>query len=163
MAKYVSEDPYHESSKTFLDSARGGNVASPLTVVELMAVIARHAEEMQAPDEILPKHPRMRIRSVVEFFLRDSNITIMSVEANARMRIAKSILTVPLEYVTSLRLASVLKLKTLDLMHLAYAENIRSSGRELDLFVTTDKSILKKSNDIERLVMIKVKEPAERV
>jgi predicted nucleic acid-binding protein len=163
MAKYLPQDPYHKSSKTFLNSAKGENVVSPLTVVELTAVIARHAEELQAPDEILPKDSRRRIRSVVEFFLRDSNLTTMSVHANARTKIAKSILTVPLEYVTSLRLASALKLKTLDLMHLAYAENIRSSGRELDWFVTTDKDIVKKSDHIERLLSIKVKEPNEGI
>lgn len=158
VAKYHPRDPYYASSRSFLDSSTD-KVASPLSIVELMAVTSRQAKELYAPDEILREPPRRRIRAVVEFLLRDSNITIVPVAAQARVKVAKSILTLPLEYVSSLRLASSLGLRTLDLMHLAYAYNIRGSGYELDSFVTTDTTILKKSVEIEKLLKIHVKKP----
>ena len=157
VAKYHPRDPYYASSRSFLDSSTD-KVVSPLSVVELMAVTSRQAKELHAPDEILREPPRRRIRAIVEFFLRDSNITIVPVAAQAKVKVAKSILTLPLEYVSSLGLAS-LGLRTLDLMHLAYAHNIRSSGYELDSFVTTDTAILKKSVEIEKLLKIHVKKP----
>ena len=67
-----------------------------------------------------------------------------------------------MEYARSLRLASSLKLKTLDLMPLAYAENFRSSGEELDSFITTDAGILRKADDIRKLLKIKAKRPDAR-
>jgi len=161
VAKYVPTDPYHARSKAFLESVGSKKVVSPLTVVELMAVTCRQEEALQAPKEILKEPVRKRTRAIVEFFLRDSNLTLISIQASARMKIARSIVTVPLEYATSLRLATSLKLKTTDLMHLAYAENFRSSGEELDSFITTDAGILRKSDDIQKLLKIKAKQPPQ--
>jgi predicted nucleic acid-binding protein len=160
VSKYLPQDPFHDRSKSFLDSGKGRKIVSPLTVVELMAVTSRQAETLQAPEEILKEEPRRRIRGIVEFFLRDSNLTPISVEANTRMKVAGSIVTVPLEYVSSLKLAHSLRLRTLDLMHLAYADNIRSSGEELDSFVTTDRGILKVSDTIEKILKMRTEEPA---
>ena len=43
---------------------------------------------------------------------------------------------------------------------LAYAENIRSFGEELDTFVTNDRDILKKSDEIEKLLELRPEEPS---
>ena len=160
IAKYLPGDPYHDRSISFLASATRRKIVSPLTLVELMAVTSRHIETLQVPEKVLQEPPRKRTRGIVEFFLRDSNLTPVAIQMHARIKAAGSIMTIPLEYVRTIRLAHSLKLRTLDLMHLAYAENIRSSGEELDTFVTNDRDILKKSDEIEKLLEIRPEEPS---
>jgi predicted nucleic acid-binding protein len=160
LAKYFPDDTLHGKAERFLDQRADRKVVSPVSVVELAAVVSRLDADIRAPKELLQESPRKRVRAVVEFLIRDCNLTVATVPARARIRFAGTILSVPLEYQRSIRLAHAFKLKTLDLIHLAYADNLRKWGHEINTFVTGDRDVLSNSEQIREQIGIEVKEPA---
>lgn len=160
LAKYFPEDKLHSRATAFLELGRNRKIASPVSVVELASVVTRLQRDIRAPKEVLQEPPRRRIRAIVEFLIRDCNVIIAAVPARAKIKFAGTILSVPLEYHSSIRLAHALELKTLDLIHLAYADNLRKWGHEVETFVTGDSDILNNSDKIQEQLGIEVKEPA---
>jgi len=65
----------------------------------------------------------------------------------------------PIKYHNCIRLAHAPKLKTLDLLHLEYADGLRKWGHDIDTFVTFDADILERSDAIYDELGIEVKEP----
>ncbi len=163
VAKYFPDDEFHGEASSFIELSRKRKVISPVSVVELAAVTSRLEAELQAPKELLEEPPRRRIHVLVEFFIRDCNLTLASVPAQAKIRVAGAILRVPVEYQSSNRLAHALKLKALDLIHLAYADNLRAWGYDLDTFVTCDEDVLKRSENIQQILGFRVKGPSKDV
>lgn len=161
LAKYFPSDPLHRDSSSYLERTNRKKIVSPVSAVELAAVISRLQTELQAPKEFTDEPPQKRNRAILEFMIRDCNLLIASVPVDAKVRIAGTALSVPLEYSNCIRLAHALKLRTLDLIHLTYAFNLRMWGHELDTFVTGDMAILDKAKEVERCLEISVKEPSE--
>jgi len=158
IAKYVPANKLSSRATAFLES-RDRKIASPVSVIELAAVISRIDSNMEAPQELLQAPPRRRVRTLVEFMIRDSGVFLASVPAQARIKVAGVILSVPIEYQNCIRLAHALKLKTLDLVHLAYADGLRKWGHDIDTFVTFDADILERSDAIHDELGIEIKEP----
>jgi predicted nucleic acid-binding protein len=138
LAKYFPQDKFHAEATGFLEASRKRKIISPVSAVELAAVVSRLEKELQAPQEILAEPPRRRNRALVEFFIKDCNLQVANVNAYAKIKLAGTTLPVPLEYQSCIRWAHALKLKTLDLIHLVYADNLRKWGYDLDTFVTGD-------------------------
>ena len=65
---------------------------------------------------------------------------------------------IPLEYYISIKLAEKLTLKTLDLLHIAYAYILRE---EIDYFTTGDKDIIQEREKIKQQTGIEIKTPRE--
>jgi predicted nucleic acid-binding protein len=161
LAKYFPEDKLHAAATAFLELSRKRKIASPVSMVELASVVSRLQREISAPKEILQEPARRRIRAIVEFMIRDCNVTLMALPARARIKLAGAILSVPLEYHRSIALAHALELKTLDLVHLAYADTLRNWGNDVEIFVTGDKGILYNSEKIHEQLGIEIKPPSE--
>ena len=159
LAKYFPADRLHNRATAFLGLDEPRKIVSPVSVVELGAVLSRLQRELRAPEELLKQPPRRRIRAIVEFLIRDCSLVIEAVPARAKVKLAGTILSIPLEYQRSLQLAHALELKALDLIHLAYADNLRKWGHEIETFVTGDSDILSKAEEIQEQLGIEVKEP----
>jgi predicted nucleic acid-binding protein len=159
LANYFPEDKVHGMASAFFELSRKRKIISPVSAVELFAVVSRLQTNIQAPMEIVEESPRRRVRALVEFLIRDCKLFVASVPAQAKIRIAGTMVSVPVEYESCIRLAHVLKLKTLDLIHLAYADNLRKWGHDVDVFVTFDGDILRGSTNIQQQLGIEVKEP----
>lgn len=160
LANYFPEDKLHSRASAFFELSRKRKIVSPVSTVELFAVVSRLETEIQAPKEILEEPPRRRVRALVEFLIRDCKLFLASVPAQAKIKIAGTVLSVPVEYESCIRLAHALKLKTLDLIHLAYADNLRKWGHDVGVFVTFDGDILRSSANIQQQLGIEVKEPS---
>jgi len=158
IAKYVPADKLNSRATKFLE-CKDRKIASPVSIIELAAVISRMDSNMEAPPELLQEPPKRRVRTLVEFMIRDSRVFIASVPAQARIKVAGAVLSVPIEYQNCIRLAHALKLKTLDLVHLAYADGLRKWGHDIDTFVTFDIDILERSDAIHDELGIEIKEP----
>jgi predicted nucleic acid-binding protein len=158
LAKYIPTDKLSSRATAFLESI-DRKIASPVSLIELAAVISRIDSNMEAPPELLQEPPRRRVRTLVEFMIRDSGFFLASVPAQSRIKVAGVVLSVPIEYHNCIRLAHALKLKTLDLVHLAYADGLRKWGHDIDAFVTFDVDILEKSDAIYDELGIEIKEP----
>jgi predicted nucleic acid-binding protein len=161
LAKYFPSDELHRDASYYLQRTVRKKFVSPVSVVELAAVVSRLQSELQAPKEFIGEPPKKRNRALIEFFIKDCNLLLASVPVHARMKIAKVAVSVPLEYSNSIGFAHALGLRTLDLIHLIYAFNLRRWGHDLDTFVTGDKAILTKADEIESNLEISVKEPAK--
>jgi predicted nucleic acid-binding protein len=159
LARYFPDDKLHDKATSFIEHNAQRKFASPVSIVELAAAVSRHQRDIRAPKELLHEPQRRRIRAVVEFIIRDCNIIIAAVPASVRMKFAGTTLSVPLEYHNSMRLAHALELKTLDLIHLAYADSLRRWGHEIEAFVTGDSDILKNAEKIQEQLPFEVKEP----
>ena len=158
IAKYVPADKLSGRATAFLES-RDRKIASPVSVIELAAVISRIDSNLEGPPELLQETPRRRVRTLVEFMIRDSGLFLASLPAQARIKVAGALLSVPIEYHNCIRLAHALKLKTLDLVHLAYADSLRKWGHDIDSFVTFDVDIIERSAAIYEELGIEIKEP----
>jgi predicted nucleic acid-binding protein len=133
---------------------------SPISLVELTAVLSRVDHALRAPDELLQETPRRRVRALLEFLIRDSNLHVASVPAKAKLQVGGTSFSIPIEYHTCIRLAHALKLKTLDLLHVAYADNLRKWGFDIKSFVTLDQEIIGKAKEIRQETGIEVREPS---
>ena len=160
LANYFPEDRVHSRASAFFELSRKRKIVSPVSVVELFAVVSRLKTELRAPKEILEELPRRRVRALVEFLIKDCKLFLASVPAQAKIKFAGTVLSVPVEYESCIRLAHGLKLKTLDLIHLAYADNLRKWGHGVDVFVTFDGDILRSSTNIQERFGIEVREPS---
>jgi predicted nucleic acid-binding protein len=161
LAKYFPEDKQHAQASNYIEMTDKRKIISPISVVELSAVLSRLENELLSPRELLQESPKRRIRALTEFIIRDCGLLLLSIPSQVKIRLAGTVLSVPIEYQGCIRLASTLKMKTLDLLHLAYADNLRKWGHDLELFVTGDKNLLSNSEKIERELGIKVMEPSK--
>jgi len=161
IARYAPKDPLNKDAQAFISSTKTRKLISPISVVELMAVLSRLETELDVPTELESEPWGRRIRAVAEFFIRDCRLSIVSFPINAKTKIAGTAVTIPLEYQSSIRQAHALKLKTLDLLHLKCAEKIKKLGIELNLFVTGDEDVLSRAEVIKSNLGITVTPPKE--
>jgi predicted nucleic acid-binding protein len=159
LGKYFPEDKLHQRAVRFLEQTAMWKIISPISLVELTAVLSRIDTALRAPEELLKETPRRRVRALLEFLIRDSNLHVASVPAKAKLRVGGTLFAVPIEYHSCIRLAHALKLKTLDLLHVTYADNLRKSGYGIKTFVTFDQDIIGKAHEIQQETEIEVREP----
>jgi predicted nucleic acid-binding protein len=159
LAKYFPEDKVHQRAVRYLEQNAIRKLISPISLVELVAVLSRVDPAIRAPDELLRETPRRRVRALLEFLIADSHLRVASVPARAKLRAGGTSFSAPIEYLTSIHLAHALKLKALDLLHLAYASNLRQWGYEIKTFVTLDQDIIGRAKEIRQETEIEVKEP----
>jgi predicted nucleic acid-binding protein len=86
-------------------------------------------------------------------------LQVASVPSRAKLRAGGIPFSAPIEYLTCIRLAHALKLKTLDLLHIAYASNLRKWGYDIKTFVTLDQDIIGRAQEIQQETEIEVEEP----
>jgi len=159
LARYFPDDKLHDRATRFLERDRERKIISPISLAELAAVLSRLDVGLRAADELLQAPPKRRIRALVEFMVKDSNLLVASVPVQAKFKVAGTVLLAPIEYHSCIRFAHLLRLKTLDLLHLVYADNLRKSGHDLNAFATFDKEILAKAELVQQEMEIEVKEP----
>ncbi|QOJ78930.1 hypothetical protein IG193_00235 [Infirmifilum lucidum] len=96
----------------------------------------------------------------MEFIVRDCRLHILSTGYTAVANIAGYRLRTGLEYHLACKLAGPLRLRTLDVLHLAYAKALK---RKLNVvaFITGDSEILGRADSIERTVGVKVQHPRD--
>ncbi len=129
-------------------------IISPLVLAEVFSVVSRNSAglisrfEVEIDEKDLPaviarlSMKKYGLRLVYSF---DREVTIFG--------------EVPAEVKLAFTLAPQLKLRTLDLLHLSNAWNLRLNGYRVDEFATFDSGILEKAVAIEELTDIRVIEP----
>ncbi|MEM0376628.1 MAG: PIN domain-containing protein [Thermofilum sp.] len=125
IVSYVDElDSKHPDALELLSLLEGEKVASRLTLLELVSVFSRAG---------LDDPVALALYSIEEVGVRIEDIDFNIVVSKA------------------VRLARDLKLKTLDLLHLAACAETGS-----EIFATFDEAILKRAEDIRRLLGVRV-------
>ena len=78
----------------------------------------------------------------------------------AEWTLADRRVSIPSEYAEARKLAPSLRLKTLDILHVAYSSLLRKSGTPIAEFVTGDEELVSRSEPIQRLTGIRVVRPS---
>jgi len=154
IARYKPQDPLFSVSNDLFERKDLVFTVSPLTLVELHSVISRLKSQLIFSNEIKD----VDSRTLVSFIIRDCNLQFLARNFLFSYKVEKSRARIPLEYYLSIIFADKIQLRTLDLIHIAYAYMIKDF---IDVFTTGDEEILEKSNVIERLLGITVKHPKE--
>ena len=150
LAYYFGEDAHHERAKRVVEELRrrGARLyASPLTILELHSVISRKLRELKLPPHIRRLDEGARVSALAKLIIKALNVEVVDDEPRTeRIDGAKAFHV----YQRALELAVALKLKTLDLMHIAYALHLAEKGLA-SMFATLDGKILKRSRALAKL------------
>ncbi|TMI67588.1 type II toxin-antitoxin system VapC family toxin [Candidatus Bathyarchaeota archaeon] len=161
IAAYTSKDPMRKPAKAFLASTTTPTFVSPLTFTEIVSVVARNDHLLETPLFLKEESSTRRVRALAEYIIRDSGVSMASPQGSSRTRIGGRSVVIPIEYSRAASLAAVLKLRTLDLLHLAYAYIIGRIEYSLTSFVTGDALIASRAKQIHQLLGLDVKHPAD--
>jgi hypothetical protein len=153
VARYKPKDPLFKVADSFFNLEAEFYISS-LGLVELFSVLSR----------VVVKAPigRPSLSTLVSFVLRDCNLHLIKKSYFTTTTIAGLEFTIPLEYYAAMRLARTLRLRALDLLHVAIASLARKDGL-LQVFVTGDKEILRRRKRIQASTGLLVKHPSELI
>lgn len=161
VAGYAPDDKMYEPAKQFLKTDGLTRIVSPLTFLELTAVLSRGQATIEGSRTGEKQSLKRRVRATIEYIFRDAKLHMFSVSTLSNIKTGSRTVSVPLEYSHASRLASILRLKTLDLMHLAYADLVKKLEQPVEYFVTGDKSILAKEGEIRDELGLSASHPTD--
>ncbi len=159
VAAYTPHDPMYKPSRVFLQKSRTLRIISVLTFEELSSVLSRVEKSIQVPASLKEEPPQRRLRAIVEYMVRDSSLTIASQVGSSTIRLGDRTVTIPMEYSRASALAYRLKLRALDLLHLAYADLISRLEFSITSFVTNDGKIIQREGEIREALNLAVERP----
>ncbi|MHA1582090.1 MAG: type II toxin-antitoxin system VapC family toxin [Candidatus Baldrarchaeia archaeon] len=154
IARYKPADPLHKVSDKLLSSERFEFLISPITLFELYSVISRLYPNMVFPQEV----ESVSVDTLVHFIVEDCNLKLASKNYLVTTYFRKRKMRMPFEYLMSMMLAEKLKLRALDLLHIAYVAMLRDN---IQTFVTGNGEILERKSIIKDIIGIKVEHPKD--
>lgn len=151
-------DPLQDVAEQFFATA-GTRFVSPLTLVELCSVYSRiiHAISIPAVTEV--GGDIEKLEALVRASLIDCGLSPVALPISAEWSLGNRKIRVPVEYAEARRLAGDLRLRTLDLLHVAYSSLLLKTGTPIEEFVTGDDELLSRSKRILELTEIRVVPP----
>ncbi len=161
LARFAPRDPLHAVARNFLSPPRGQKVVSPISFLEMQAVLSRGTVGLDIPDFLVGERGPRKIKALAEYFIKLLDLRMESIALTVRLRISGTGVNMPLEYSEALRKAAELKLKTLDLLHLSYAGLISNMRVRIENFVTSDGDILDRESIIREQFGFKVIHPKD--
>jgi len=154
IARYKSADPLHKVSDKLLSNEEFDFFISPITLFELYSVISRLRPNLVLPQEA--KHAS--VSTIIRFMIEDCNLKLVSKTYLITTYFMNQKFRMPFEYSMSTILAEKLKLRALDLLHIAYASMLKDKIR---IFVTGDDEILERKGVIKEFIGLEVKHPKD--
>lgn len=143
-------DPRSRKARRILEEEKG-KVVSELVLAELASVVARREELVSSIAGKLGLSAEEAVVAILLYIIRRFNLRYRSVEGHARLpllgRIYKPI-------ATAIELSRVLRLKALDLLHVAYAKTLKDSGEQIQKLLTADRDFEKAREYLRREIGI---------
>ena len=159
VAGYSPKDPLHPAAKSFLSKQQPRKVVSALTFEELSSVLARIRPELQLPEPVQKEPFKRRVRAAVEYIFKDAGLNLASQVGTSVIQVGGRTVVIPMEYSKAASEAHRLRLKPLDMLHLAYASLISRLEFKLDTFVTGDQDILGATAEIQDSLGLRATHP----
>ena len=144
-------DPRREKARKALEH-RDNKVVSELVLAELGSVLARQHEVMANIRDKLSVSEHVAFTAAVIYILRRFNLNYVYVRGFSRTVSGR--LYKPLAY--SIELAEKLRLKTLDLLHLAYIKAMNEQSVGVHTLLTADVDFKNREEDIEEALKVTV-------
>lgn len=160
LAQWSSQDPHHKDSTVIISAIKKVQINgyfSSFGLVEVAAVIKRQESKFSPTHKPSTNLPLEFVRKVRKI----PNMNIFNDSIILNVRISGKPTEILATYWKSLSITTRLGLKTLDTIHLALATIIpKVTGTTMDYFVTGDKEILNKGNEIKKFYDISVVDPS---
>jgi predicted nucleic acid-binding protein len=129
--------------------------ASPFSILELYCTVSRTIGKYKLPFPRFRKlKEELKVKMVIEHAIRSLNLTVCS-DDTANKEIEWLSVKVFSRYFDAIRLAPKVKLRTGDLLHVAYACQLKTEGK-IEYIVSLDDDLQKKEGSIERETGIKL-------
>jgi predicted nucleic acid-binding protein len=154
IAYAFERDPNHERAKKLISMLGAHLISSPLTLVELHSVLLRRRDQYKPLPEFRGLRPDMlvralvkQLRSLINLEIRPDTPELNKLEGLDIYHIYSRAVKIALEH--------NLNLRTLDLLHLAYATKFHEEGL-IEAFITLDNEILERRDSIEKRLGLKI-------
>ena len=166
-----SYKPNEKSYKASLQIAKLNTitkVGSYILIVELFSTISRlyKASQIKIPLPIrkilLKLSEKERIYAIVNAMILDWNLFCPDIGFEVKqLKLKDFSILIPEALLESCIMAPLLHLKTLDLMHIAFAKIINETTQDLKYFITLDQNILNNRDKIKRIAKFHILTPQE--
>lgn len=155
VSRYLKNDPFKKKSEKFFAKKPDSLYITALSVAELHSVFSRVGDKIEVSKEVKIEMPEA-LSTLVAFAVKHCGLTLISVPYTVLVSIGNLNVRASVEQAISYSLAPKLKLRTLDLLHLALCYVLRMQGR-LDTFITIDGDIHSSRDVIKQETGVKVK------
>ena len=137
-------DPRCSLAKAALKRA-GDKVVSELVLVELSAVLAKKGLTKLFAEK-LGVNRRLIASTLILYLLRRFGLRVRAVDGLIRIPMLGDMSQPMAE---ALNLSERFRLRTLDLLHLAYVKLLKEMGERIDILMTADEELKKMAKEIE--------------
>jgi predicted nucleic acid-binding protein len=144
-------DPRRDEARKTLE-IHEDKVVSELVVTELARIIARQHKLLATIRDKLGVSDRVALIAVILYIMKRFNFRYISVKGSARTPIGQFYKT--LAY--AIELTGELRLRTLDLLHLAYIKAMKSQGAQIHALLTADADFKNSEEDIRKALGITI-------
>ena len=163
LATYIPNDPHSASCRKFFEETEIEKLASSLSMLELSCIFSRllEANEVEVPPQIEALLKELsneeNVQALVEYAITNCKLRIVDVDP---IPMTVSLIGSPIKishiYLKALELASKLRLKTLNTLHLAHILCLKDEGMQIEYLVTDDKEILARGDRISGMLKSRV-------
>lgn len=153
LANIITNDPNHETASILLSRFSGEElIISELNIIEMYSVLSRNIDLIEVEGLARDISQDELVVALVALAIEKANVKLVPLRLASRKYLLgnKSIVLTNVGAL-AIEKAMKLKLKTLDLLHIAIAELL-----EADIFLTLDRGIIKRSQEIEKGTGIKI-------
>ena len=144
-------DPRREEARKLL-GLRVEKAVSELVIAELTSVLARQHKLLANIRDRLGVSERIALIAIILYIVKRFDLRYTSVEGSLRTPLGR--FYKPLAY--AIELAESLRLRTLDLLHLAYIKAMKERGIWIHTLLTADTNFKDNEEDIKRVLGITV-------
>lgn len=145
------KDPKREEAKKILE-IHDDKAVSELVLIELASVLARQHKMLASIRNKLNLDEHVAFMAVILYIMKRFKLKYTIVGGFLRTPLGS--FYKPLGY--GIELAEMLKLRTLDLLHLAYIKSMKEQGILISTILTADKEFKDNEEDIKKIVGISV-------
>ena len=128
-------DPRYEKARRLLEKEEN-KIISELVLVELASIVARREELISSIASKLGLRREEAITTILLYISKRFNLRYRSTQGSTKLPLLGSIYK---PIAAAIELSLPLKLRTLDLLHIAYAKLIKDKGETIQRLVTADK------------------------
>ena len=153
LANIIANDPNHVKAQSLLRKFTNSEfIVSEISIIEMLSVLSRNLDLIEIEGINLKVSSTSIVKAIVLLALKKINAKVQTrKEKLISYKLGKYNMQISLTYIGAIELSRKIKLRTLDLLHIAFAKQLNA-----EIFLTLDKEILKKANVITEETQIKV-------
>jgi predicted nucleic acid-binding protein len=144
-------DPRRDKARKILESYKD-KIVSELVIAELASVLSKRYEVLSYIKNKLGISDRVAFMAVILYILKRFNLKHVKVDEFSTTPLGR--FYEPIRY--TIELAEELRLKTLDLLHLAYIKTMKEQGIWIQSLLTADTDFKNNEENIKRILGITI-------